>query len=80
MNFNLLSVPHLCAPLELLPKGPSMQELRDRGIQFADNVPESGLSHCSIDIVLGAGVIWDLLTSVFYRLRSSPAACETFFG
>ena len=79
-SFKLLSTPNLCSPLEMIPNGPWIKELEERGFMLADDIQNSLSDPKSIDIIIGADQMWKIFTSNVFSTSYGIVASETKFG
>lgn len=80
-SFKLLSTSQLCSPLEMIPNGPWLTELEERGFILADDIQNSSnVDRESIDIILGADQMWKIFTSNVFSTSYGIVASETKFG
>ncbi|CAL8130362.1 unnamed protein product [Orchesella dallaii] len=75
-NFDVSDTSQISGKINMVPRGPWLRELEEKGIRISDVGEES----TEIEVLIGADVAAKLLTGNMYQLQCGPVAIETRLG
>ena len=75
-----LVVPSICKPINKIPKGPWLDELRTKGVIPGDNIGGADHETEPIDVLIGGDYYPELMSDQIIRTTSGPIALKSHFG
>ena len=75
-----LVVPSICKPINKIPKGPWLDELRSKGVIPADKIEGVERESEPIDVLIGGDYYPELMSDQIVRTSSGPIALKSHFG
>lgn len=76
--FSALVTDKICNPIQRVPSGPWMEQMKSRRMMLADPCTEN--SSGEIDLLIGADLYWKVVTGKNFLLKDGPMAVESLFG